>query len=466
MRQPSKRLPARERSELRIEELDPRTLQACAANARKHSPRQLQQLTASIACFGFVIPALINANSEILAGHAQVEAAKAIGLDRIPCIRVEHLSKAQERAFRLADNRLAELATWDSDLLATELQVLTNMDLDFSVEVTGFDTAEIDLIIEEGERKQRPDPADEVPPLVVDRPAVTLPGDLWRLGPHRLFCGDARDARSIERLMGTEKAQTVFTDPPYNVPIHGHASGLGRIRHREFRMATGEMSSIEYVDFLQSICANLVAFTVDGAMHFICMDWRHAKQLLIAGERVYSELKNICVWNKDNGGMGSLYRSKHELVFVWKAGTAPHINNIELGRSGRYRTNVWDYAGVNSFRKDRDDELAMHPTVKPVALVADAIGDCSKRGAIVLDPFAGSGTTLIAAEKTGRRAEAIELDPRYIDTAVRRWEAFTGNPAVHAETGMSFAEAEHSSSRVVNASPEDDDRCAQEAGDA
>ena len=291
---------------------------------------------------------------------------KAIGLNRIPCIRVEHLTNAQERAYRLADNRLAELAVWDSDLLAKELEVLTALDLDFSVEVTGFDTAEIDLIIEEGQRQQTPDPADEVPALVADRPAVARAGDLWQLGPHRLLCGDAREAQSFERLMDSEKAQIVFADPPYNVTIHGHVSGLGRVRHREFAMASGEMSSDEYVNFLESVCAKLVAFTADGSMHFICMDWRHAKPLLIAGERVYSELKNICVWNKDNGGMGSLYRSKHELVFVWKAGTAPHINNIELGRAGRYRTNVWDYPGVNSFRNSREDELAMHPTVKPV----------------------------------------------------------------------------------------------------
>jgi DNA modification methylase len=415
-----------------------------------------------MSCFGFVSPALINANAEIIAGHARVEAAKALGLKRIPCIRVEHLSKAQEKAYRLADNRLAELATWDHDLLAKELQVLTEMDLDFSIEDIGFNTAEFDLIIEGDDRKQRPDPADEVPPPVVDRPAVAQAGDLWQLGPHGLFCGDARDARSFERLMGAEKAQIGFADPPYNVPIHGHASGLGRTRHREFAMAAGEMSSNEYLDFLESSCANLVAFTVDGAIHFICMDWRHAKPLLIAGERVYSELKNICVWNKDNGGMGSLYRSKHEFIFVFKAGTAPHINNIELGRSGRYRTNVWDYPGVNSFRNGRDDELAMHPTVKPVALVADAIRDCSKRGGIVLDPFAGSGTTLIAAEKTGRRAAAIELDPLYVDTAIRRWQAFTGKPAIHAETGLSFAEAERSSSPAVNASSENGDGCAQE----
>ena len=451
------RLSAQRPLELRIEQLDPNSLQAYADNARIHSPRQIRQLTASISCFGFVIPALLNADCEIIAGHARVEAAKALGLERIPCIQVEHLSKVQERAYRLADNRLAELANWDPGLLASELQALTEIDLDFSIEDTGFNSAEIDLIIDEGERKQRRDPADDVPALVVDRPAVAQAGDLWHLGSHRVLCGDARDARSFERLLSGEKAQLVFADPPYNVPIHGHVSGLGRTRHREFAMAAGEMSPNEYLNFLESICMSLVAFTVDGAMHFICMDWRHAKPLLIAGERIYSELKNICVWNKDNDGRGSLYRSKHELIFVWKAGTAPHINNIELGRSGRYRTNVWDYPGVNSFRSGRDDKLAMHPTVKPVALVADAIRDCSKRCGIVLDPFAGSGTTLIAAEKTGRRAAAIELDPLYVDTAIRRWQAITGRTAVHTDTGASFAETERQRGEITVAPPTDTD---------
>jgi DNA modification methylase len=417
-------------------------LEPYAGNARAHPRRQIQRLCASISYFGFVMPALINATGVIVAGHARVQAAKILELDRIPCIRVEHLSDAQQRAYRLADNRLAEAATWDSDLLSQELRALAELDLDFSIESTGFDTAEIDLILEESEQKRTADPADTVPPLATGRPAIARLGDLWVLGKNKLFCGDAREAGSYRRLMNGDEAQIVFADPPYNLPIDGHVSGLGRTRHREFPMATGEMSPGEYARFLESICANLVAFTVDGSIHFICMDWRHAGALLTAGTPVYSELKNICVWNKDNGGMGSLYRSKHELVFVWKAGTAPHINNIELGRSGRYRTNVWDYAGVNSFRAGRDDDLAMHPTVKPVALVADAIRDCSRRGSIVLDPFAGSGTTLIAAEKTGRRAVAIELDPLYVDTAIRRWQVFTGKPAIHAGTGKSFAETE------------------------
>jgi DNA modification methylase len=262
------------------------------------------------------------------------------------------------------------------------------------------------------------------------------------LGEHRVFCGDATNLRSFEGVLGGGKAQMVFTDPPYNVPISGHVSGLGQVQHREFAMASGEMSEAEFTRFLTTTLAHAAASSEDGAIHFVCMDWRHLSEIVTAGRTVYSELKNVCVWNKDNGGMGSLYRSKHELVFVWKVGTGAHINNIELGRFGRYRANVWDYPGVNGFKSGRGDELGMHPTVKPVALVADAIRDCSKRGGIILDPFAGSGTTVVAAEKTGRRAAVIEIDPHYVDTIVRRWQDFTDQTAIHAVDGMSFADRE------------------------
>jgi hypothetical protein len=214
------------------------------------------------------------------------------------------------------------------------------------------------------------------------------------------------------------------------------------MQHREFAMASGEMSESEFTSFLTATLAHAAACSEDGAIHFVCMDWRHLSEIITAGRSIYSELKNLCVWNKDNGGMGSLYRSKHELIFVWKAGTGTHINNIELGRFGRYRTNVWDYPGINGFKSGHGDELAMHPTVKPVALVADAIRDCSKRNGIILDPFAGAGTTVIAAEKTGRRAAVIEIDPHYIDTIIRRWQAFTGKTVIHAMDGMTFADRE------------------------
>jgi len=271
-----------------------------------------------------------------------------------------------------------------------------------------------------------------------DRPPASRLGDVWQLGRHRLLCGSAIVPADYKVLLQDEVAQMVFTDPPYNVPIAGNVGGLGRVKHKEFVMASGEMSPAQFTDFLASTFKLLAHHSQNGAINFICMDWRHLSELLRAGDMAYYELKNLVVWNKDNAGMGSFYRSKHELIAVFKVGTTKHINNCELGQHGRYRTNVWDYPGVNTLKANRAAELAMHPTVKPVALVADAIKDCSRRLGIVLDPFAGSGTTIIAAEKTGRVARAIELDPHYVDTAVRRWERFSGDRAVLAKTGDTF----------------------------
>ncbi len=306
--------------------------------------------------------------------------------------------------------------------------------------ITGFAPAEIDLLIEGLEPAESDLKADAIPEPPPAEAVTVKPGDLWHLGRHRLLCGDARDSRAFECLLAGESAQMVFVDPPYNVPVGGHVCGLGRIKHREFAMASGEMTEGQFVEFLRQTLSNLAAHSADGSIHYICMDWRHLYELLTAGRAVYSELKNLCVWNKTNAGMGSFYRSKHELVMAFKSGKAPHINNFGLGERGRYRTNVWDYAGVNTLKSDRLAELAMHPTVKPVALVADAMLDCSKRGGIVLDAFAGSGTTVIAAERTSRRAYALEIDPLYVETAIRRWEDYSGDHAVHAETGLTLEE--------------------------
>jgi DNA modification methylase len=366
-----------------------------------------------------------------------VEAAKLLGIDAVPTCQLSHLSEADKRAYVLADNKLAEKAGWDRDLLAIELQGLIELDVD--IELTGFEMAEVDLILEEA-REASGDPSgpeDGVPELAPG-PAVSQTGDLWLLGRHRLLCADAREQAAYDRLLKGAKAQFVFTDPPYNVEIDGHVCGLGRIRHREFAMGCGEMSEAEFTAFLKAVFALLAENSVGGSIHQICMDWRHMGEMLAAGRAVYSELKNLCVWNKSNAGMGSFYRSKHELVFVWKSGAAAHINNFELGQHGRHRSNVWDYAGVNTMRAGRRDELAMHPTVKPVALVADAIKDCSRRGGLVLDPFCGSGTILIAAERTGRKARGLEIDPNYVDVAVRRWQAHTGKSAILAGSGETF----------------------------
>jgi DNA modification methylase len=398
-------------------------------NARTHSKKQIRQIARSIEKFGFCNPVLVDDAKQIIAGHGRVEAAKFLGIDAVPTCQLSHLSEADKRAYVLADNKLAEKAGWDRDLLAIELQGLIELDVD--IELTGFEMAEIDVILEEA-REASGDPSgpEDTAPQPSAGPAVSQTGDLWLLGRHRLLCGDAREQAAYDRLLEGAKAQFVFTDPPYNVEIDGHVCGLGRVRHREFAMGCGEMSEAEFTAFLKATFALLAENTIDGSIHQICMDWRHIGETLDAGRMIYRELKNLCVWNKTNAGMGSFYRSKHELVFVWKSGAAAHINTFQLGQHGPHRSNVWDYAGVNTMRAGRLDELAMHPTVKPVALVADAIKVCSRRGGLVLDPFCGSGTILIAAERTGRKARALEIDPNYVDVAVRRWQAYAGKSAL------------------------------------
>lgn len=405
-------------------------------NARRHGPGQVARIADSIRRFGFINPILIDAEGRVLAGHGRLLAAKSLGLDQVPAIRVDHLSEAELKAYRLADNRLAELAEWDEATLAVEFQELIALDPDFDLALTGFEMPRIDALIQGGAKTAKPDRADRLPETA--GPVVSCPGDLWQLGPHRLLCGDVRDPKALERLMGEGRADLVFTDPPYNVRIDRNVCGTGSVRHEEFAMASGEMTREEFTGFLKDSLGNLARVSRDGAIHFVCMDWRHVGELLAAGKQVYGELKNLCVWVKDNGGMGSLYRSRHELVLVFKVGEEPHLNNVQLGRHGRYRTNVWEYPGVNTFRAGRMDDLAAHPTVKPVALVADAILDCSKRGGVVLDGFAGSGTTLLAAERTGRVARGLEIEPRYVDVAIRRWQAMARKQAIHAETGEKF----------------------------
>jgi DNA modification methylase len=300
-------------------------------------------------------------------------------------------------------------------------------------------SGEIDGLVESLKPEEQGDLAYDRLPALDEGPPVSRLGDLWILGDHRLYCADSRDPKSFEVLLGSEEAQMVFTDPPYNVPIEGNVSGLGRVKHREFAMASGEMSSAEFTRFLAGIFGNLAAFSVEGSIHFVCMDWRHALEILQAGSEAYSELKNLCVWVKDNGGMGTFYRSRHELIFAFKSGDAPHINSFELGQHGRYRTNVWQYRGMNSWSATRHQELGLHPTVKPVTLIADAIKDVSNRSGIVLDCFGGSGSTLIAAHKTGRRARLIEIDPTYVDRMIRRWQVYAKDDAVLATMGQHAA---------------------------
>lgn len=372
----------------------------------------------------------------ILGGHARVEAAQKLGMTKVPTLRLSEMSEADKRAYAIADNKLAENAGWDLKLLKAEFEFLTDLEFDFDATITGFDEPEIEGLLHSGAEKEQKATADDAWVELGSGPSCTQPGDVWHIGAHRLICGDALAPETYAQLMGEGQASMVFADPPYNVPIQGHVSGLGQARHREFAMASGEMSSEAFQRFLFDVFTLLARHSVDGSIHFHCMDWRHVSEMMTAGMGAYTELKNLCVWAKNNGGMGSLYRSAHEMVFVFKSGRAPHINNVELGKNGRYRTNVWSYAGANSFGRGRDQDLADHPTIKPVGLVKDAILDCSRRGDIVLDPFAGSGTTLLAAHRTGRRGYGIEIDPIYCDVIIRRLRERAGLEATLA--GLSF----------------------------
>src|SRR6516162_5504800 len=437
-----------------IEHMPVASLRPYLGNARTHSKKQIRQIADSIRQFGFTNPVLVGENGEIIAGHGRVEAAKLLGLEKVPTVRLAHLNPAQRRAYVLADNKLALNAGCDRQLLGIELRGL--IDIDFDVELTGFSSTEIDLVLDEAGGGSPNDPTDveDDIPLSTNDPAtaITRTGDVWCLGRHRLICGDARDRVAFDLVMGHERADLIFTDPPYNVPIDGPVTGLGRIRHREFAMGVGEMSAEAFTSFLRLILGHAAALARNGAIAFVCMDWRHMGELLKAGQAVFSELKDLCVWNKTNrgktnggktnSGTGTFYRGKHELVFVFKSGAAAHTDTLGLGDSGHHRTNVWDYAEVNTLRVGRSEDLAMHPTVKPVALVAAAIKDCSKSGEIVLDPFGGCGTTLIAAEKTGRLARLIEFDPAYCDTILRRYERAMSFEEIAQERAAPLAAAE------------------------
>jgi DNA modification methylase len=405
-------------------------------NARKHSRGQITALAKSIDAFGFNAPVLADKNGNILAGHGRVEAAKSIGMTQVPVVFLHHLTDAEAKAYMLADNKLTDRSSWDDDKLAVQLRELSDLVLSFEIEATGFEAPEIDFRIQSLEDVDSLDQADNF--RMAGGPPASAVGELWHLDNHRIYCGNALDEVAYATLMAGNNAAATFTDPPYNVRIDGHVSGNGNIHHREFPMATGEMSRSEFTTFLASALTSICQHSVPGALIYTCMDWRHMSELLRAGELSGCDFLNLCVWVKSNGGMGSLYRSRHELVFLFRNGSEPHQNNIQLGRFGRNRTNVWNYQGGNAFaRKGSKRNLELHPTAKPILLVADAIQDSTDRDDIVLDPFLGSGTTLLAAERTGRRCYAIELDPLYVDTAIERWQRITGRKA-HNQMGESF----------------------------
>ena len=401
---------------------------------RKHPPGQVRKLAASLDRFGFVLPILIDPRGRVVAGWGLVLAARQLGQTELPAVSLTDLSEAELRTLRLGLNRISEDCAWDEEALTIELSEILELAPDIGLEVSGFEMGEIDALLDGGGLEQE----DELPEVDPAVGPVTCLGGLWLLGEHRLLCGDALKAESYDRLLGTERADMAFVDPPYNVSIDGHASGLGRVRHADFAMASGELSSAEFTSFLKTSLGHAARWSRDGAVHFVCMDWRHMKELLAATEEIYHALKNLCVWRKSNAGMGSLYRSGHELVFVLKVGKGAHINNVALGRYGRHRTNVWDYVSQNALNGTAKSKLALHPTVKPVAMVADAMRDCSNRGGVILDPFGGAGTTLIAAERTGRRARLIELDPIFVDASIERWQRLTGGTARHADSGQPF----------------------------
>ena len=423
-----------------VEMVPPGALKPAKRNARSHNKAQEAAVANSLTHFGIIKPVVIDDHNQIVAGHVVWRAAKTLALKRIPIIRVSHLSETELRAYALADNQLATKSAWDLEILSLELGelelALPEIGLDLTI--TGFEPAEIDAVFDSLEADVV-NPADDTPELSAG-PAVSFEGAVFELGRHRLLVGDARDEAAYAELMQGEVAEMGIHDPPYNVKIQGNAGGRGRIKRREFVCASGEMSPAQFEAFLKDTLGLCAHHSIDGAIHYVFMDWRHVAELTAAGAEAFDELKNMCVWVKNNAGQGSFYRSEHELVFVFKHGDAPHLNNFGLGAGGRNRSNVWRYAGVNTFRTGRMDELAMHPTVKPVAMISDAMRDCSRRGSVVLDAFAGSGTTIIAAEQTGRRAFCMEIDPHYADVAIRRWQNFTKRDAVLVSTGQTFDE--------------------------
>jgi DNA modification methylase len=434
--------PLRQISFLAITDLRP-----APDNPRKHSRQQVRAIARSIKAFGFNAPILIDKYRKIVAGHGRYEAAKLLDLAQVPVLFLDNLTDIQAKAYRLADNKLSDRSRFDDGMVAAQLKELSELVLDFDIEAIGFELPELDVRIQSLDDSDVADNADEF-----DAPigaAVSVSGDLWHLGPHRLFCGNALESTSYPILMESEKAAVVITDMPYNVPIDGHATGNGRVKHREFVMAAGEMTPSEFTEFLTRIFAFICAHAAPGALIYAFMDWRHSFEILSAGREAGFPLLNLIVWSKTNAGMGSLYRSQHELVFLFRNGKEQHLNNIELGRHGRWRSNLWTYPGATGFaRKGTKDALAIHPTVKPIALVSDAILDCTKRGDNVLDPFIGSGTAILAAERTGRRCFGIEIDPIYVDLAISRWERLTGRKAQNSQ-GQTFEQVklERSTSR-------------------
>lgn len=433
------RTAARSPEPLRYEMAKLEQLRPNPKNARRHSKRQVKQIARAYQEFGVINPVIVGPDYTIVAGHGRFAAAELLGLSELPVLVVERLTPTQLRAYALADNKLGDLSSFDTQLLIEEIEGIIAESPEFDITVTGLVTAEIDAMSGAIRTGQLNDLDDDPPPDPPRQP-VSREGDLWILGEHRLICGDSTKSAVIGELLGDEQVRLILSDVPFNLKIAGFASGLGRKKHSDFAMATGEMTYYQYVGFLRRSISACIEQLVDGAMVLMFIDWRHVGEMLEAGRASGLDLKNILLWAKDNAGMGSLWRSQHELIVAFKHGSAPHINNVELGVHGRHRSNVLQYPGMNSRTKGRGKALELHGTVKPVALIADLILDVSNRGDIVLDPFGGSGTAIIAAEKTARGARLSEIDAGFVDVGVERWQALTGGEARLAATGQSFAE--------------------------
>lgn len=422
---------------LNVENINIKLLKPYGNNAKAHPEFQIQQIASSIREFGFNNPILIDENNEIIAGHGRLEAAKLVNLKNVPSIRLSHLSNAQKRAYRLADNKISENGGWNEELLRLELSELELICNDFNLDITGFSDVEIDVLLDNTENKV--DAKTNYIPYIPENEIITKQGYVWKLDQHRIICGNSLEENTLTQLFSDRKANMILQDPPYNVKISGHVCGSGAVQHKEFAFASGEMKSHEFTEFLMTNFKLCCQFSLPGSLHYNFMDWRHISEIMQAGNQTFSNFVNMCVWVKSSGGMGSLYRSQHELCFIFKNGTDKHINNVELGKNGRYRTNVWQYAGVNSFGRHKND-IKLHPTVKPVEMFKDAILDVSNRGDIILDCFLGSGSTLIAAQQAKRICYGIEYEPLYVDTAIRRYSEIFDEDAVLESTGQTYSE--------------------------
>ena len=414
---------------LKIEYADISLLKRYERNAKIHTKQQVAKLVQSMKTFGVVTPILVDKEYEVIAGHGRLDALKELGYAKVPILKLEHLTEVQDKAYRLADNRIAEDAEYDKQLLKIELEELSLSD-EFVITDTGFNIAEVDEIIidDYATEQNEPDKADDINSLI-DIPAKVKFGDLWTLGNHKILCGDALKPESYENLLKGEQASLIITDAPYNVKINGHAGGKGKTKHKEFAMASGEMSDSEFEKFVKGFMNNLKVFSTEGSLHYLFIDWRGLKIFLNAGAEYYSSLKNICIWNKLHGGMGSFYRSQYEAVCIFKNGMSPHINNVELGKNGRNRTNIWNHKGVSITNPKSLELLKLHPTVKPIGLLHEILLDASCVRDIVLDCFGGSGSTLLACERAKRKARVIEIEPHYCDITIARWENLTGKKA-------------------------------------